>query len=108
MLPSKLTPEQKLVQAVLLQAIHEYCGRINTATLEARDNNERAIHSSNIQREDSWWLKNRYDTGPFSFLWCCEVLNISPDRLQLPSRDNAAKWLHQMKEILSNETAKST
>lgn len=68
-----ITPEKRLLVAILKRAINDYLGRVNT------DNRLTGHEAEDAGR----WL---YELGkdhktPFSFSWICEYLDIEPNRV---------------------------
>jgi hypothetical protein len=64
-----LTPEQKLMLAVLESAVHDF-QRYRLAT---------GRRGKRIFREAYEWLTSREETGIFSFVVICHALDIDPD-----------------------------
>jgi hypothetical protein len=70
------TPEQSLLVAMIDRAIRDLFGSSGLTTQEARTNKRTA---------KSWFTSNSYEfseTRGISFLFCCEVLELSPSLLK--------------------------
>lgn len=59
---------KKLIAGVLLQALKDHCDGLDIR-------GERAFND-----EPYHWLTSD-DESPFSYLWCCDVLGLAPDRI---------------------------
>ncbi len=66
-----LTPEKKLMLAVLESALHDF-QRYRLAT---------GIRGKRLFREAQEWLTSREETGALSFVVICQALGIDPDYL---------------------------
>lgn len=64
-----LTPEKKLMLAVLESAVHDF-QRYRLAT---------GRRGKRLFRETQEWLTSREETGTFSFVAICHALDIDPD-----------------------------
>lgn len=65
----RLQPEQRLVFAILWRALKDV------------SDYERHI------RRDAFQYLYSDNTDPFSFLWCCHVLDLNPNKIQTQSKD---------------------
>jgi len=70
-------PERKLLAAFLMRNFNDACGRISWGAKGLTRNHEPAV---NVVASARRWFYSK-DTGPYTFLNVCDLLEISPEHI---------------------------
>jgi hypothetical protein len=68
------TPEKALIAAVMIRAIQDY-----TRMHVRRKTRSRMVAEADTGSAE-WWIFEEESTGPYSFFWICEHLDLDPEK----------------------------